>query len=87
MRQRMELTGTNRSCGLTTYFSQRRGLQELGRRRIERRWIWRSSRGDLSLQFESRREKVKAISNRDPSEDNACGCLFLVERSHSSECC
>jgi len=49
---------------LTTYFSQRRGLQELGRRRIERRWIWRSSRGDLSLQFESRREKVKAVNNR-----------------------
>jgi hypothetical protein len=50
---------------LTTYFSQRQGSQELGRRRIERRWIWRSGSGDLSLQFESRREKVKAISNRD----------------------
>jgi hypothetical protein len=29
--------------------------------------------------FESRREKVQAISNHATHEDNACGCLFLEE--------
>ena len=57
----MELTGTNRSCGLTTYIFRDAEL-------------WRARPpGESTLhpfdereRFESRREKVEAVSNRAP---------------------
>ena len=79
VRQRTELTGTNRSCGLTTYFSQRWSCTPA---------LSSANRTCLGLAiqvavnvtaFESRREKVQAISNHATHEDNACGCLFLEE--------
>ena len=49
----MELTGTNRSCGLTTYIFCETEL-------------WRVRSPGESTQFESHREKVEAVSNRAP---------------------
>ena len=59
MLQGMELTRTNRSCGLTTYFSQRWSCERLYRRRHA---------ADPRSVFEARREKVEAIdTERVPS--------------------
>jgi hypothetical protein len=72
---------------LTTYFSQRPARESHGVGESNDAEPGGSVAVNRSLQFESRREKVKAISNRDPSEDNACGCLFhgrtiALERVH-----
>jgi hypothetical protein len=52
MRQRMELTRTNRSCGLTTYFSchLELALQVVGATDVP------------TSDFEARREKVKVVT-------------------------
>ena len=68
MRQRMELTRTNRSCGLTTYFSHRWSSRSDGRRHQR-----------PTLDFEARREKVKVVThtiNRHPR----CPLRCLLDR-------
>ena len=78
MRQRMELTGTNRSCGLTTYFFRTLELV---------RALSSAPRNPPRLRFEARREKVKAISNC-AIRDSLCVSETHVERSsaHQSDC-
>ena len=88
VRQRTELTGTNRSCGLTTYCFPVREPSGLLRRRVEH--VPGLAPGyDFSSSRAGRRSKSHQQSYVTPIEDNACDCVsrFLaVERSHSPEC-
>ena len=69
VRQRMELTGTNRSCGLTTYYFLC-SLALASEAHGESSQLVRVAPGEGASPFSNRAET---------HEDNACGCLFLEE--------
>jgi hypothetical protein len=79
VRQRTELTGTNRSCGLTTYIF--RGAE-----------LWQARPpGESTLfpfdergRFESRREKVEAVGNRAPIKATLVVVSFAASRRSTS---
>ena len=88
VRQRTELTGTNRSCGLTTYFSQRWSLQELCRRRIELCWTWRSGNSDAVTAVRvAPGEGQSHQQSRTQLKTMLVIVSYKVERSHSSSAC
>ena len=70
VQQCMELTSTNRSCGLTTYLSHARAVKGPGV-------------GESNNEFESRREKVEAVSNHAPHRKQR---LWLFHRNEHPLC-
>ena len=75
VQQCMELTSTNRSCGLTTYISHARAVTGSGVGESNA-WLGRAGQAmtvPTGIVFESRREKVKAIYNH-PIRDLIVSC-------------